>query len=93
MPQAGRLPKRPQLVAYAGSPCVRREIGERAPVLSCCRDHWINGPFGVGKAAVNLPPGHCVSLMAEHYDGYALSARLLLGRRLGSQLRQDGAFP
>ena len=29
-----RLPKRPQLVAYAGSPGVRRQIGERLPVLS-----------------------------------------------------------
>jgi hypothetical protein len=90
----GRLPKRPQLVAYAGSPCVRRQIGERAPVLSCRRDHWINGPLGVGQTAVNRPPGHCVSLMAEHYDGYALSRptttraspRLSVASRLAARL-------
>ncbi len=36
--------------------------------------------------------GHCVSLMAEHYDGYALSRPTTTGARLGSELRQDGAF-
>ena len=37
-----------------------------------------NGRFGTGNTAVNLPTGHCVSLMAEHYDGYALSRPITL---------------
>jgi hypothetical protein len=49
-PQAGRLPKRPQLVAYAGSPGVGRQIDERPPVLSCRRDHWTNAAIRGGES-------------------------------------------
>jgi hypothetical protein len=44
-PRADRPPKRPQLVGFARRASLDRE---RPPVLSCRRDHWINGPFGSG---------------------------------------------